>query len=174
MFSCLGFLTVHANVWYNCQTRYLQVMMVNCNLASSCQYSTYIMGILWTDVKKIAESLQFPDFLIKYVKKKSVFKKTGNIQDRLLPSAMMWEFPFKGKRANHSKAIRRVQNKTCYLQHGTHTHACMETHMVRGADAHTLCSLGAVPTAIKYRPESFQLTNLCPTANWNVSLPVSH
>lgn len=122
-------------------------------------------GYFMNRCKKNSRKFAVSRFSDKVCKKKSVFKKTGNIQDCLLPSAMMREFPFKGKRANHSKAIRRVQNKTCYLQHGTHTHACMETHMVRGADAHTFCSLGAVPTAIKYRPESFQLTNLCPTAN---------
>lgn len=49
------------------------------------QYSTYILGILKTDEKKIEESLQFPHFLIKYVKKKGVFKKIGNIQVGLLP-----------------------------------------------------------------------------------------
>ena len=136
--------------------------------------TAFTYWVFYEQMKKISRKVAVSLFS-DHAFKTSLFKKTGNIQDRLLPSAMMWEFPFKGKRVNHSKAIRMVQNKTaCYLQHGTHTHACMETHMVRGADAHTLCSLGAVPTAIKYRPESFQLTNLCLTANWNVSLPVSH
>lgn len=140
MFSCLGFLTVHANVWYNCQTRYLQVMMVNCNLASSCQYSTYIMGILWTDVKKIAESLQFPDFLIKYVKRKVCLKRQVTFKIVYYPQQWCESFPLKErerttvKRSGGSRIKRAISSmahtrmpvwKHTWSEVQTHTHSVL-------------------------------------------------